>query len=264
MPLTEFQAEVARLIASSRSEESHLAGGAALNLEPNTKRYSNDLDYFHDSEERVAEAFAKDRALLADAGFDVEVEMQQPGYIRALVSRAAERTKIEWAHDSAWRFMPPVADPRVGFRLHPIDLAVNKVLTLAGRDEPRDFLDIMQIDAEVLSLGALCWAAAGKDPGFTPSSLLDLLRRRGKYREEDFARLRLAVPVDLPALKSRWLRMLEEAQTFVDSRPPDEIGCLYYCREGDRFVQPTGDEEDVVQHHGRPGGVLPRPLVEDP
>lgn len=261
VPLTDFQAEVARLLAASRTEDSHLAGGAALNLEPSTTRYSNDLDYFHDSEQRVAEAFTDDRALLGEHGFAVQAEIHQPGYVRAVVSRGDESTKIEWAHDSAWRFLPPVADPRVGYRLHPIDLAINKVLTLAGRDEPRDFLDIMQVHQQVLPLGALCWAAAGKDPGFTPTSLLGLLRRRGKYREEDFARLRLAAPVDLRALKRRWLEMLDEAERFVGSRPSEQVGCLYYSRASCRFVQPSESAgEDIAPHYGRPGGVLPRPL----
>jgi hypothetical protein len=30
-------------------------------------------------------------------------------------------------------------------QLHPIDLAVNKLLALAGRDEARDFLDILSL-----------------------------------------------------------------------------------------------------------------------
>ena len=45
MPLTEFQAAIARLLATNRSPDSYLAGGAALHIEPNSKRYSNDLDY---------------------------------------------------------------------------------------------------------------------------------------------------------------------------------------------------------------------------
>jgi len=64
MPLTTFQAELVKLLASQRSPDSYLAGGAALHIEPCSKRYSNDLDYFHDSEERVATAFAEDRKLL--------------------------------------------------------------------------------------------------------------------------------------------------------------------------------------------------------
>ncbi|MCC7383123.1 MAG: hypothetical protein IT384_14895 [Deltaproteobacteria bacterium] len=263
MPLTEFQAEVARLLSRHRSEDSHLAGGAALHLEPNSKRFSNDLDYFHDSEVRVASAFDDDRKLLEGSGYVVVIEMNQPGYIRAVVSRDEKSTKVEWAHDSAWRFMPAVQDARVGWRLHPIDLAVNKVLALAGRDEPRDFLDIMEIDREILPLGALCWAATGKDPGFTPRSLLELLRRRGRYQREDFARLRLTEPVDLPALKARWLQMLDDAEAFIRSRPLGEVGCLYWSPSERRFVAPRGSEDIVVPHHGRPGGVLPRNVPRD-
>jgi len=64
------------------------------------------------------------------------------------------------------------ADPLRGPLLHPVDLAINKVLALAGRDEPRDFVDILFVHARVLPLGAICWAAVGKDSGFTPLSLL--------------------------------------------------------------------------------------------
>ncbi len=257
MPLTPFQQAIARLLASHRTVDSYLAGGAALHIEPQSKRYSNDLDYFHDSEERVASAFEADRTLLTSEGYDVDVRMHQPGYVRAIIAKGTERTKIEWAHDSAWRFMPPVKDERAGYILHPVDLAVNKVLALAGRDEARDFLDIMDLHDKTLSLGALCWAAAGKDPGFTPHALLDLLKRRGRYRPEDFARLRLREAPDLAPLKQRWLAALEQAQAFIDARPPSEVGCLYYSRRLGRFVSVIDPGDDVVPHFGRPGGVLP-------
>jgi hypothetical protein len=260
MPLSEFQKSLARLLSSNRGPDNYLAGGAAIHFEPQSVRFSDDLDYFQDSVERVASAFASDQMTLVNSGYGLTLEVSQPGYIRCVVSLKADATKIEWAHDSAWRFMPTVASEDVGFRLHPVDLAVNKVLTLAGRDEPRDFLDTMVVIRETLGLGALCWAAAGKDPGFTPRSLLELLRRRGKYRPEDFARLRLVEPLDLTRLKEQWLAALDLAQKFFQTRPPDEIGCLYYSRSGGRFVEPTAGDASVVQHHGRPGGVLPRIL----
>lgn len=263
MPLTPYQEEVARLLSSNRTFDSYLAGGAAIHLEPSTTRYSNDLDYFHDSADRVAEAFNADTALLRAGGHAVAIELQLPGYVRATVGRGPDRTKVEWAHDSAWRFMPTVRHEVVGFTLHPVDLAINKLLALAGRDEPRDFLDILDLDRRTLPLGALCWAAAGKDPGFTPLALLEILRRRGKYHAEDFARLHLVEPVNLPALKARWLTALEEADTFVRNRPPSEVGCLYYSRTLERFVAPgTPGSDDAVPHYGRPGGVLPRVLAE--
>lgn len=257
MPLTDYQATLARLLSANRSFDSYLAGGAAILIEPNTKRYSHDLDYFHDSDTRVAEAFAADCSVLEKAGYSIAIDLQQPGYVRAVVRTDEDATKVEWARDSSWRFMPTVKDERVGFLLHPVDLAVNKVLALAGRDEPRDVIDVLHLHGHVLSLGALCWAACGKDPGFTPLSLLDLLKRRGRVRPEELARLDLAEPIDVHVMKSEWLEALESVEAFVASRPSDEIGCLYYSPSRQAFVDPR-EVGDTQPHFGRPGGLLPR------
>lgn len=261
MPLTKFQRDVASLLAPNRSEDSYLAGGAALHISPNSQRFSNDLDYFHDSTERVARAFEIDRSLLAANDFVVTIEMNQRGFIRAVVSKGGAATKVEWAHDSAWRFMPPIKNPDVGVQLHPIDLAVNKILALAGRDEPRDFLDIIYIHKNILQVGALVWAGVGKDPGFTPESLLELIRRRGRYRPEDFNRLHLAQPIELGAIKAIWLEAIEQCDAFINSRPSAEVGCLYYSKEKSSFVMPRIGEE-VSPHYGSPGGIIPSFLAE--
>lgn len=263
MPLTELQADIGRLLAVNRSEESYLAGGAAILAQPNTQRFSQDLYYFHDSPARVATAFEADRALLLAHGFAVEVEISQPGYLLAIVRRGDRATKVEWAFDSSWRFMPVQKSEHFGYVLHPIDLATSKVLALAGRDEPRDLLDTVYFHENVLTLGPLVWAAVGKDPGFSPLSLLEMLRRRGKLRPEDLARLNLSAPVDLQQLKSTWVAALDGAEAFVNARPAGEAGCLYYAPQVERFVDPgaTGVGK-VVPHFGRPGGVLPRMVGE--
>lgn len=263
MPLTDFQRSILALLAETRTPDSYLAGGAALHFSPRSVRYSNDLDFFHDSEERVATAFSDDSSRLEAARFHMEVVLSQPGFVRAVVSRDTQSTRIDWAHDSAWRFMPPVRDELGGFVLHEVDLAVNKALALAGRDEPRDFVDILFIHDNILPLGALCWAAVGKDPGFTPLSLLELLRRRGRCRPEEISRLDLANPFDLAAGKTAWLAALDEAEAFVQARPVEELGCLYYSHELGQFVQPLLTDDLEVRrigiHFGSPGGVLPQP-----
>lgn len=251
-----MQRDVLLLLATDDPDAGYLAGGGALHFSPQSIRHSEDLDFFHDSEERVARAFARDRARLEAAGYSVRVELSQPGHIRAVVSVGHGSTRIDWAHDSAWRFMPLVRMPDGVVLMHPVDLAVNKVLALAGRDEPRDFVDILHVDETILPLGAAVWAAAGKDPGFTPRSLLELLRRRGRYRPEEFARLSLVTPLDLVAAKAKWLQMLETADGFVRTRDPREIGCLYWSPTRRQFVMPM-DGERAVAHYGRPGGVLP-------
>jgi hypothetical protein len=258
MPLTEYQSALGRLLAGNRSEDSYLAGGAAILVSPNTQRYSQDLDYFHDSAERVATAFADDRKTLYGAGYAVEAEITQPGYIRAVVRKGNEATKLEWAQDSSWRFMPVIRSDAFGFQLHPIDLATNKVLALAGRDEPRDLVDTLYLHRNVLELGPLVWAAVGKDPGFSPLSLLELLRRRGKIRPEELARLHLSAPIDVRQVKEEWMAALQSAEAFVASRPPDEVGCLYYDSDAGGFADPGRMKSDPILHYGRPGGVLPR------
>ena len=266
VPLTPFQRALLGDLAASPSDERYLAGGAALHFAPHSARYSDALDFCHDSEARVATAFAADRGRLEQLGYEVQIALSLPGFVRATVTRGADATRVDWAHDSAWRFMPLVRDPLGGLLLHPVDLAINKVLALAGRDEPRDYVDILFVHREVLALAALCWAAPGKDPGFTPLSLLELLRRRGKYHPEDFARLQLAEPFDLVGAKATWLAALDAAQSFARSRPPEESGCLYYAARKQRFVMPdagvTLAAAGIVPHFGAPGGVVPRPAEQ--
>jgi len=257
MPLTPLQRSVARAIAINRSPGSHLAGGAAIHLGKGTLRTSDDLDYFHDEEQLVAQAFAADRSALEGAGFTVMPTLSQPGFIRALVASTKGETKIEWAHDSSWRFMPPIRDPIVGYRLHPVDLSINKILALAGRDEPRDFLDAIFVHERYLSLGALCWAAVGKDPGYSPGLLVEMLARKGKYQAADFLPLKLAAQPDLLRLKREWINAIADARLLVQRLPPIDAGCLYLDPERKKFVTPGADLDRLIRHHGSKGGVIP-------
>jgi len=79
VPLTEFQRILLATLAQSPNEERYLAGGAALHFSPNSARYSEDLGFFHDSEARVASAFAHDREVLERAAYNVAVELSLPG-----------------------------------------------------------------------------------------------------------------------------------------------------------------------------------------
>jgi hypothetical protein len=119
------------------------------------------------------------------------------------------------------------------------------------------------VHERILALGALCWAAAGKDPGFTPHFLVDLLKRRGRPRQEELDRLHLVEPLDVVSAKERWLAALEDAESFIEHRPAEELGCLYYSAARDAFVVPEPGvglaEQGITVHFGSPGGVLPLP-----
>ncbi len=80
---------------------------------------------------------------------------------------------MQWSRDSAFRFFPLVRHDELGLTLHPFDLATNKVLALIGRLEARDWIDVINCHDRIQPLGYLAWAACGKDPGFSPASVLE-------------------------------------------------------------------------------------------
>jgi hypothetical protein len=257
MPLTTFQREVARTLAVNRNPESHLAGGAVINRAPDSFRYSNDLDIFHDAAESVALCAEIDAQALRAAGYDVEWTLRQEGFFRAEVRRPV---RLDWATDSAFRFFPVEPDEVFGYCLHPADLACNKVLALAGRTEIRDFLDVIYLDKTYLGLGAMVWAACGKDAGYTPGLLLDLANHHVRFQPNDLKSESLARPVDLHELKKQWLAAREHAEDLVSRLPEEELGCLY-LNAANQPVTPDPDEPafaSLKRHQGSVRGAWPR------
>ncbi len=259
MPLTTFQSEVLRLLAGNRQPESHLAGGLAINRSDDSPRFSADVDLFHDGVEVVATSSERDAALLIQSGFDVVWLFREQNMQRAHVRRGEQTLKVEWCHDSAFRFFPVQPDPEFGYALHPADLATNKALALAARSEIRDFIDIVYLHESCLSLGAICWAACGKDQGFTPRSLLDFARRNMKFRDEDLARENLARPLKLMELKEAWLKAVEQAETLIASLPLVEAGCLYLMPTLSPVTPDlaSADFPSLIRHFGSIRGAWP-------
>ncbi len=250
MPLTTFQRAVARLLAANRSPESHIAGGAVINRGEASLRFSNDLDIFHDVAASVAASAETDAQTLQGAGYSVEWALHKEGIVKAEVSRGQDRLRLDWTNDSAFRFFPVQPDEDFGYCLHPADLATNKVLAFAGRTEIRDFLDILFIDQTYLSLGAVLWAACGKDAGFTPPLLLDQANRHSRFQESDLKSENLARPVDLRELKKQWLTARERAVRLVERLPEEELGCLYLGQDNQpRTPDPDSPDFPRLQRH---------------
>lgn len=258
MPLTPIQALALRTIAANRSPESYLAGATVLHRDPDTPRFSRDLDLFHDLADSVALSAETDAAALGGAGFELTWLLRTPAFLRAVLSREGEQLRIEWAQDSAFRFFPVEKDDECGYRLHHADAAVNKMLALVGRQEVRDYVDILHLHDTYLHLGALAWAACGKDPGFTPGFLLEQAARHTAYSQADIDRLSLREPLDVKSLKRKWLGALEEARELVDALPPGEVGMLYL--DGQRLVTPDPKSErfgHLLRHEGSVRGAWP-------
>ena len=238
MAVTGFQAEVLRRIARLRiaGGETYVAGGLALNHVLGGTRISRDIDVFNDTDAALHGAVAGDTAALREAGFEVRTVRETAAFTEATVSRGGETTDIQWARDSAYRFFPLVEDELLGATLHPFDLATNKLLALAGRREPRDWVDTIRCHERLQGLGYLAWAACGKDPGHSPESLLEW-GARVRYAQEE---LDLAVaseePLDAAALGRRWHEAVAEGRRTVALLP--EATVSYAAAPYSRTIQP--------------------------
>lgn len=225
MPLSRLQSEILKLLAAHRSPESYVAGSTPLHRDG--PRFSGDIDIFHDREERVAAMAAEDAAILTAEGFAVEWLRQEPGIHAASVLRQGEETKLEWVRDSDFRFYPAMPDELFGYTLHPVDIATNKALAAAGRRAPRDAVDLLLIHERHLSLAAVIWAAVGKDPGYSPESLIAEIRRNARYQADEYEALAMAEPIDAGLIARELRAALEAAEAFARAMPVGKEGLLF-------------------------------------
>jgi len=203
----------------------------------------------------VARASARDAASLEAEGFAVERLSRHGEWEREAAFRRArvatsdgDVVEIDWAADSAFRFFPIERDPVLGWRLHLFDAATNKALTLAARTETRDYVDIIELGGR-FPLAAICWAACGKDPGFTPLSLLKMMRRFARVDPLELDKIR-ARALEPTTLKAKWVAMSDEAEAgmtrLADERPDIPIGVAFVDASG--AVGWIGDDPALRPH----------------
>jgi hypothetical protein len=265
--LSEHQRGICQLIATNRREsgESYVAGGVALNTLLNTSRLSRDIDLFHDTDEALMTSWLADRKLLQATGYGVTVLRETAAFVEAVVSRNDESVLMQWARDSAFRFFPLLEDDLLGLVLHPFDLATNKVLALAGRLEARDWIDVLNCHDYIQPLGYLVWAACGKDPGFSPGSLISAARRGSRYSQVELDELAFAgTAPDAEKLGKKWHVILQEAVVICHLLPIADLGKCVITKTGDVYRGSPKDltaaleSRDIAFHTGTIGGVLPQ------
>ena len=202
----------------------------------------------------MVRASEQDVVSLRAAGFTVETMSRygewekETTFRRARVTGADASVEIDWAADSAFRFFPIERDPALGWRLHLFDAATNKALTLAARTETRDYVDIVEFHRQ-FPLAAICWAACGKDPGFTPLSLLKMMRRFARVDPAELELIR-ARALDPTILKATWADISVDAEakmtSLADEHPEIPIGVSFVDSSG----RPgwIGDNPDLRLH----------------
>lgn len=254
MPLTPFQRKILLLLAANRNPESYVAGATVVNKSPGSARFSRDIDLFHDPAASLIQCAGIDIKTLRDHGLNVELGLETASFVRATVKDDMDGVKLEWATDTAFRFFPVIADPDLGYSLHPVDVAVNKCLALAGRTEIRDVIDVLTINDELIHLGVCCWAACGKDPGFTPDLILEMISRNARITPDLLSQEMLRAPIDPKVVKKKWLKILKEARVMVNKLNPNELGCLYINKKGEVSRLPAKGDKP---HFGSVRGTWP-------
>jgi hypothetical protein len=266
MALTELQRTVCRLIAAHRiaQGESYVAGGVALNALIGANRVSKDIDFFHDTDEALAATWDADRGLLVANGYDVEVLRERPTFVEAVVGKGGSTVLVQWVRDSAYRFFPLLRDEDLGLVLHPFDLATNKTLALVGRMEVRDWVDLIACHDRIQPLGFLVWAACGKDPGYSPATILEQAAR-ARYSGAEVAELSFAgPPPDAAALGRAWHGILAGARDIVAALPPERVGQCVLRPDGTLHAGEVGRLRSdlatgaVLFHPGAIRGAFPR------
>ena len=117
MPLSKLQSEILRLLATHRDPESYVGGSTPLTR--NAPRYSEDIDVFHDREDRVTQAVQQDTVILQEHGFSLQWLRREFTFYSVLIRRnvssdlkSDEATKLEWVVDSDFRFFSAVKASR--------------------------------------------------------------------------------------------------------------------------------------------------------
>jgi hypothetical protein len=245
VPLSRIQTDILRLVAAHRDPESYVAGASPLNRDG--AAYLQRHRLFRDREERVAAAALNDTQALMAAGYAVSWLRQLPLIYTAEATHGDASTRLEWVVDTDYRFFPTVQDDTFGYMLHPVNLAMNKVMAAAGRRELRDIVDLLTIHETILPLGAVIWAAVERSPGFTPEGLIAEIRRNANYPAAEWRALHSSEPLDPKDITARLRAALDQAEAFVARMPTDKLGLLFL--EAGEVVQPDPDRLDACQTH---------------
>ena len=103
-------------------------------------------------------------------------------------------------------------------------------------------LDLITLHDRDIRLGAVVWAAVGKDPEYSPGSLISEICRNARYRADDYEDLTLTAPIDAGAVARRFREILDEADAFVRAMPAGPEG-LVFLKDGVPVEPDPADRE---------------------
>lgn len=212
--LTPFQKQILTAVGHSPLKPSfYLTGGTALAAYYLQHRYSEDLDFFTDSQEAVPGVAAIMGDIARELGATAEFTRTFPTFIECfLVDPDGERVKLDFAFDTPFRLLPTEMDSRFGIQVdNATDIACNKLSALFGRYESKDFVDVFFICQELMPFSELFAKAQQKHVGMTNYWLAVAMQSIKKVR----ALPRMIRPLELADLQAYFLNLAQELMADV-------------------------------------------------
>lgn len=172
----------------------YLTGGTALSAFYLYHRKSHDLDFFTSEEELIPSISHKMEDQLRKEGFEVEKTRGLHSFTELAVSLPDDSTIIHIALDSPYRLEElQQSKDYEGLKVDSLrDIAANKLLTVFGRANLRDFVDVYFLVKERFTKKELIEDATKKDPGFDLYWLGTAMERINEF-SDDSAEMHLLV-----------------------------------------------------------------------
>jgi len=180
----------------------YLTGGTALAECYLKHRYSRDLDLFTKEEEIIGYMGDRLQPKLIAASIQVKSTRKFRSFYEIVAVKAQEECTIHLALDSPFRFQEP-KEILYGVKVDSfVDIATNKFLTVFGRAEPRDFVDVFHLIKEHFSLDEIIEKSKQKDPGLD-EYYLAIAFHRAKELPDDISKLpvKMVKPLDIKEMK---------------------------------------------------------------
>jgi predicted nucleotidyltransferase component of viral defense system len=181
----------------------YLTGGTALSAFYLFHRKSHDLDFFTSEEELISSFSRRIEEHLSKKGFEVERTRGFRSFTELAVSSPDDSTIIHIALDSPYRLEElHRSEDYEGLKIDSLrDIAANKLLTIFGRANLRDFVDVYFLLKEKFSKKELIEDARKKDPGLDLYWLGTALERINEFSDDSAEMLLLTKPCPVGELQ---------------------------------------------------------------
>ncbi|MCK4353093.1 nucleotidyl transferase AbiEii/AbiGii toxin family protein [candidate division WOR-3 bacterium] len=217
--ITNFQRKL--LLSFSKLTDSqyfYLTGGTALAEFYIGHRLSYDLDLFTSEGELVLPFSRVMEDGFKKEGLSVSVIRRFQTFIEFELGKKDERTKLQLAYDSPFRFAEP-EDSDLGVKVNDYkDIIADKLLTFFGRAEPRDAVDLFFI-LKKKDLWELVKLASKKDTGFDLYWLAVALEKVRNFPDDIKGwPVEMVLEVKVKELKERFLNLVKEIMDKIKGR----------------------------------------------